>query len=66
MVAEGGAKLHFVDDRFQTVKAIAANAHLSAMPNFQTYFATWYAAVCRLLRRVVATGQRDRDRVGGS
>ena len=44
MIAEGGAKLHFVDDRFETVEAIAADPYLSALPRFQTYFATWCAA----------------------
>ncbi len=44
MIAEGGAKLHFVDDRFETVEAIAADPHLSALPKFQIYFATWCAA----------------------
>ena len=44
MISEGGAKLHFVDDRFETVEAIAADPYLSALPKFQTYFASWCAA----------------------
>ena len=52
MIADGGAKLHFVDDRFETVKAIAGNPHLAAMPKFQTYFATWCVAeICTRIER---------------
>ena len=61
MIAEGGAKLHFVDDRFETVKAIAADSHLSAMPRFQTYFATWCAAACLSKKVSARTGQRLRS-----
>ncbi len=48
MISEGGAKLHFVDDRFETVEAIAADPYLSALPRLQTYFATWCAAAERI------------------
>ena len=53
MIAQGGAKLHFVDDRFETVQAIAADPHLSALPKFQTYFATWCAAAHDVVWSVV-------------
>ena len=53
MISEGGAKLHFVDDRFETVHAVAEDPRLSALPRFQTYFASWCAAE-RLLMRVTA------------
>lgn len=44
-MAELGAKLHFVDDRFETVAAVAADPALRALPKFQAYFATWCARV---------------------
>mmetsp|Transcript_14898 Transcript_14898/g.44977 ORF Transcript_14898/g.44977 Transcript_14898/m.44977 type:complete len:358 (-) Transcript_14898:3089-4162(-) len=40
MVVEGGATLHFIDDRFETVQTAAANADLRAR-GVKIYFASW-------------------------
>ncbi len=40
MVAEGGATLHFIDDRLETVRAVAADPGLRAA-GIKPYFASW-------------------------
>lgn len=48
MVVEGGATLHFIDDRFETVQTAAANADLRAR-GVKIYFASWSAFRCACL-----------------
>lgn len=42
MVKEQNATIHFVDDRFETVKAIAEEPSLKG--GVQVYMADWYVA----------------------
>ena len=43
MVKEQNATVHFVDDRFETVKAVAEEPSLARV---QVYMADWYATSC--------------------
>jgi hypothetical protein len=43
LVSEGGAKMHFIDDRLDTVKGIAADAALRDA-GLRVYFADWCAS----------------------
>ena len=43
LVSEGGARMHFIDDRLETVKGIAADAALRDA-GLRAYFAEWCAS----------------------
>lgn len=42
-MSEGGAKMHFIDDRLETVKGIASDAALQEA-GLRVYFAEWWAS----------------------
>ena len=43
LVSEGGARMHFIDDRLETVKGVAADAALREA-GLRVYFAEWWAS----------------------
>ena len=54
LVRESGATLHFVDDRFETVEAVAA-AFDGQKKKIRVYLADWYVFVCRASKHAPAT-----------
>lgn len=60
IVAKGGAKVHFVDDRLDTLKAIKASP---GMADVKLYFASWYSqrlftSIIKLMGGIRGSNQR--------